>query len=143
MSYNALADIIGRVSEDVLIQLTDDKGLGVIDTSKVDEAITLADGEVDGYCGKRYVVPFSPVPAFVQGLALDLAVYNLFSLRENMPENRKARYENAIKALGDIAKGIVTLGVQTPTPPTETFSTATPQVVQTSGRFSPGKLKGF
>ena len=144
MSYNTKDDILGEVSEDVLIQLTDDDNLGAVDDDKVAKALVRADGEVDGFCGKRYQVPFNPVGDFVKALALDLAVYNLFSRRENVPENRKHRRDNAVKNLEQIAKGLVTLGAPESAPAPETFSTATPAVVSAGGRqFSRSSLKGF
>jgi phage gp36-like protein len=143
MSYNTKEDILGEVAEDILTQLTDDANMGTIDDSKVDLAISRADSEVDGYCGKRYQVPFDPAPPFVKALALDITVYNLFSRRESVPENRKTRRDAAVKNLEQIAKGIVTLGLQDPTPPA-TFSSAEPAVLSGNSRqFSRGSLKGF
>jgi len=144
MSYNTKDDILGEVSEETLRQLTDDENLGLVDDDKVTKALSRADGEVDGFCGKRYQVPFSPVPDFIKALALDITVYNLYSRRENVPENRKTRYDAAVKNLGLIAKGVVTLGIPEATPAPEAFTSATPEVISGNGRqFSRNSLKGF
>lgn len=143
MAYNDKDDILGEIAEEVLVQLTDDQYLGVVNDDLVAKAIARADGEVDGYCGKRYVVPFEPVPPFIKALALDITVYNLFSRRENVPENRVTRYKNAVKNLEGLAKGLVTLGLQQPVKPGETFSSATPEVLDNAGQFSRTRMKGF
>lgn len=168
MGYNTIDDILGEVSEDVLLQLVDDSeteltadmiklvlsggdlsGLSAdqvaaatVAVSSITKALNRADSEVDGYCGKRYKVPFDTLPDFVKALSLDIAVFNLFSRRENVPENRKDRRASAVKNLEQIAKGIVTLGMQDPTP-TETFTSATPSVISGNRQFSRGSLKGF
>ena len=170
MGYNTIDDILGEVSEDILLQLIEDDGSDVtVDMIKlvfsagdlsnltsdqaaaatksaatITKALDRANGEVDGFCGKRYQVPFSPLPDFVKALALDIAVYNIFSRREMIPENRKTRRDNAVKNLEQIAKGLVTLGVPDSTPAPETFSSATPAVVSAGSRqFSRNSLKGF
>jgi phage gp36-like protein len=144
MSYNTKDDILGEVSEDVLMQLTDDNNLGVVDDDKVAKALARADGEVDGYCGKRYQVPFDPVSEFIKALALDISVYNLYCRRENVPEIRKTRHENALKNLVLIAKGTVTLGIPDTTPAPTAFSSAAPAVLSGGDRqFSRKSLKGF
>jgi phage gp36-like protein len=143
MPYNDQSDILGEISNETLIQLTDDENLGVVDDAKVTQALTRADAEVDGYCGKRYQVPFAPVPDFVKALALDIAVYNLFSRRENVPENRQRRRDAAVKNLELISKGVVTLGLQEPAP-AATFSSAEPEVISGGDRqFSRQSLKGY
>ena len=64
--YCEHADILGQISPDVLIQLTDDACHGVADMSRVTQAIAAADAEIDGYCAGRYTVPFAPVPAVIK-----------------------------------------------------------------------------
>jgi phage gp36-like protein len=111
MAYIIIDDIYGVISEETLIQLTDDSNLGVPDTGKISEAIDSADSLVDGYAATRYTVPFSPVPRLIKALALDIAVYNLFSRRENVPENRKERHANAVKTCEMLAAGKITIGM--------------------------------
>lgn len=114
--YNTRTDIQGEVPEEVLVQLTDDNGTGVVEESVVTLALVKSAGEVDGYCASRYVVPFAAPPAFVKALDLDIAIYHLFSRRENVPENRKERYKNAVRALERIARGEISIGAPTATP---------------------------
>lgn len=120
MAYCDIDDILEQVSEDELIGLTDDSGTGVVDTA-VSRSIADADSEIDSYCGTRYAVPFSTVPAIVRKLSVDIALYNLYSRRSHtdMPAIRQARYDAAIRMLKAVASGLVTLGADGPAPDTQ------------------------
>lgn len=107
MSYCTLDDIKQGLDEARIEELTDDEGQGTIDLVRVQMAIETADAEIDGYCAK-YDLPFTPTPTLVKKLSVDIAIYNLYSRRpEKMPEMRQVRYDNAIRMLVDVAKGLV------------------------------------
>ena len=110
MAYCTSDDIKKIINEDVLTQLTDDENLGVIGAEKVDEAIANADSMVDGYAASRYLTPFSPVPRLIHIISIDIAIYNLYSRRENVPEIREKRYKDAVKLLDRLADGKLTIG---------------------------------
>ena len=112
--YCTLADIQDQLDDQVIIELTDDAGAGTIDTAVVDRAVEDADAEVNGYCATRFSVPFSPVPPRIRAISVDIAIYNLFSRRQAVPEERQTRYDNAKAYLANIAKGLVSPGVQPP-----------------------------
>ena len=112
--YATQADILEQLDEDILIQLTDDADAGAVDADMVTRAIADADAEIDGYCGKRYSVPFSTVPAIIRKFSVDIAIYNLYARRKGAPDDRKARYDNAVKFLSNVAKGIISLGENDP-----------------------------
>jgi phage gp36-like protein len=140
MSYILQSDLeAGGLSNSQLIQLTDDAKSGEVDTDKVSKAIEDAEGEVNGYLAKRYVVPVAPpVPDLVQKLSTDIAVWNIYSRRQRAPDNVRQRYEDAIKMLIRIADGDMVLDL--PAPPSgltggEVFG---PERV-----FTRDKLKGF
>ena len=116
--YTSLDKITGQISENIVIQLTDDEGLDIVNSDRVDEAIANADAVIDGYCSGRYVVPFAPAPAIIAKCSLDMAIYNLYARRvETMPDVRDKNNTNAIKLLASIAKGEVLLnGTATPPP---------------------------
>ncbi|TAN40792.1 MAG: DUF1320 domain-containing protein [Nitrospirae bacterium] len=110
MAYCTLDDIKGLLNTEIIMQLTDDENAGAIVESRVIAAIVDADAEIDGYCGVRYTVPFSSVPALIKKLSVDIAIYNLYSRKvDEVPEARKDRYNAAIVKLKDISKGIVRL----------------------------------
>jgi phage gp36-like protein len=141
MAYCAKADIVGEISEEILIQLTDDAGTGTVDDAVVTQKIADADSEIDSYCGGRYTVPMSPVPARVHQLSVDIAVYNLYARRAGtLPDERKTRYQDAIRFLRDVSTGKASiLGVDAPA---ET-SDSGPQVSSQERIFTRDKLSGF
>jgi phage gp36-like protein len=114
MPYCSLEDILKSIPESNIIQLTDDSGTGAIDQVKVDEAIAYAEQLINGYLRGRYPVPLSPVPELIRHLAVDLAIFHLYSRRFEleMPESMMAKYKNAIKLLEQIQKGLITLGIE-------------------------------
>ncbi|MGE4402845.1 MAG: gp436 family protein [Desulfobulbus sp.] len=110
VAYCTLDDLTKLLPEDILVQLTDDDGIGVVNDSRIAEAIDTAGSEIDGWCAPKYVVPFDPVPALVKKCAIDVAIYNLYSRRvETIPETRSTRYKEAMRLLKDIATGLVRL----------------------------------
>lgn len=124
--YSTLDDLKNTVPEDELIELTDDVGASAVDTSVVARAIADADAEIDSYCGSRYTMPLSPVPVIIRKFSVDMAIYNLFSRRSlKVPDDRQKRYDNAIRFLRDLAKGINTLGGDDPGEPTDSLPQAT------------------
>lgn len=117
MSYCELADLEEQISEDELIALSDDAGAGIVDVSVTARAIADADAVVDAYCQDRYTVPLTPVPAMIRRLAVDIAIYNFYSRRDDTaPEIRKDRYKEAIRFLEKVSKGEIGLGAATPAP---------------------------
>jgi len=114
MPYALQTDILEQLDEDILIQLTDDADAGEVDDDMVTRAIADADAEIDGYCGKRYSVPFSTVPAIIRKFSVDIAIYNLYARRKGAPDDRKDRYAAAVKFLLNVSKGLISLGENDP-----------------------------
>jgi len=112
--YATQADILEQLDEDILIQLTDDADTGDVVDDVVTRAIADADAEIDGYCGKRYSVPFDTVPPIIRKFAVDIAIYNLYARRKGAPEDREKRYNNAVKFLTNVSKGLISLGENDP-----------------------------
>ncbi|MFZ2447497.1 MAG: DUF1320 domain-containing protein [Syntrophobacteraceae bacterium] len=110
MPYCTIDDIRNQLEEVRLVQLTDDEGTGAVVEARVDRAIGDADEEINGYLGARIAVPVSPVPESLRRLSADLAIYNLFSRREKVPEHRIERYRNAVRFLEQVALGKISLG---------------------------------
>ena len=89
MAYCTQSDLLEQISEDDMIQLTDDADAGNVDDDVVTRAIADADAEIDSYCGTKYDVPFSTVPVMVRKLSVDMSIYNLYARRQGAPEDRK------------------------------------------------------
>lgn len=140
MPYCTEADILEQINADDLIGLTDDAGGGTVDASVVARAIADADAEIDSYAAARYTVPFSPPPAMVRKVSVEIAVYNLYARRRGAPPSRKERYDNALRFLKSVADGTVTLGADDPLPPSQGQA---PQVESATRLFTRDKMKGF
>lgn len=113
--YCTVTDLEKALDKERLLDLTDDEGFGKVNAERIAEAISTAQGEVDGYLQERFTVPLSPVPALVRGATVDIAIYNLMSRKLNVvPEVRQKRYEAAIRRLEKIASGKIGLGVASP-----------------------------
>lgn len=81
----------------------------------VQDAISDAGAEIDGYLAKRYNLPFLEPPRVLNKLAKDIAVYNLLSRRgiekDSGEVNYLSRYNAAIKFLTSVANGLIELGI--------------------------------
>ena len=120
MPYSTKTGILKQISEEDLIALTDDTGTGMVDDSVVNKAIQDADGEINSYCKKKYEVPFNPVPDMINKLSVDISIYHLYSRRQNLlNESVTKRYDDAIKFLKDVARGVAEI---TDVPPPATDS---------------------
>jgi phage gp36-like protein len=98
-----------RVSLYQLQRLTSEAGDAIIQ-SVIDKAIEAADDEINSYCGKKYVVPFDPVPTRVKNLSADIAVYKLYlkrtqALGGEVLKSIRDSYTDAIAFLKDVAAG--------------------------------------
>lgn len=111
MAYATLQDLITRVGERRLIQLTDRfvPPAEVIDESVTAEALQHADDLIDGYVRTVASLPFAQIPPILNGLACDIAYFRLFL--EPTEEARK-RYDDAIRTLRDISQGRIKLPVE-------------------------------
>lgn len=141
-SYISQADLLSKVSNAQLIQLTDDAQSGSIDATKVTQSIDEAESEVNGYVATRHSVPLSsPIPQLIKTLAVDIAIYKLYSRRQRVPESVRKAYEDAIKKLEGISKGLMTLGVD-PAPAASSKATAG-KVIGPERVFDRDKLGSF
>jgi phage gp36-like protein len=74
-----------RLSDQRLIQITDDAGSGSIDTAKVDDAITAAEAEFHLYAGVYYTTPVrksdNTIPQGIREKLLDATAWRLMQRR--------------------------------------------------------------
>lgn len=141
MAYSLQADLLEQISSDKLIQLTDDADIGSIDADVISRAIADADAEIDGYCGRRYTVPFTTVPAIIRKVSVDIAIYNLYARRKGAPDDRQKRYDNAIKFLTNVSKGLISLGADDPD--SVPSGSNAPEITQSDRIFTRDKMNGF
>lgn len=141
MAYCTQTDIIHAIGEETLLQLTDDDNVGMIAEEHVARAIASADAEIDGYCAVKYAVPFATVPAIVAALAIEIAVYHLYK-RRTVPEKIEKAYDKALARLKDIARGLLSLGVDPP-PAASAAGGAESNKTVNDRIFTRGKMTGF
>ncbi len=98
MAYCTQDDLLTMIPVKELAELTADSG-DTPDGQVVAEAIQRADGEIDSYLGMRYTLPLNPVPDQVMGLAMDMALYHLYSRRSVIPAVRQQKYDAAVSFL--------------------------------------------
>lgn len=139
-NYIVKADILEQITEADLIELTDDDSTGSVNDSFVNSAIANAEGEVDGYLATQYATPVTPVPDIVKAFTVDVAIYRLYGRRQGATEAIEKRYNNAIRFLKEVSKGVVTLGVKVPAPEN---SGSQVDIISDGRIFDNEKLDGF
>lgn len=121
MGYCSIEEVRGMIKPDALNAIIGDEYIeDEVEREDriipiIEEAISDADGEIDGYLAKRYPVPLSPTPKVINKFSKDIAVYNLFS-RIGIDEGEKesnylTRYKAAVRFLENVAKGIIDIGI--------------------------------
>ena len=109
MTYATKQDLIDRFGETELAQLTDRASGAAIVDAVLDRALADADAEINSYISVNHVLPLSPVPANLVRVAGDVARYYLYE--DRVTEQVKARYDDAIAFLKNVASGKASLGV--------------------------------
>lgn len=139
MTYATQQDMIDRFGEQELIELTDRAGTGVIDATVMAGALGDADAEIDAYLAGRHTLPLAVVPRVLTRFAADVARYGLYDAR--VPEQVKARYDDAIRFLKALANGTVSLGLDTVNRPVA--ETGGVQVAAPARVFNDNSLTGY
>lgn len=144
MAYATILDMCDRFGEQCLMQLAPPDLPDPNDSTGPCEPALLAALEdasqtIDAYAAKRYATPLNPVPAPVMRWTCDIARWYLD--RSRTDEAIRKAYEDSIKGLTDMAKGLINFacdGVES--------ASAGGGVMETAGPdrfFSMDSLKGF
>lgn len=136
--YCSQQDLTMRFGESEIIELTDDEGTGVVNGSKIAQAIDDASALIDGYLAGRYQLPLSTVPTVLNRLAADIARYFLYDNGAN--EQVQKRYDDAEKFLKAVSKGDISLGVDSAGDKAQTHDCAE---LVTDGHVFSRRDKGF
>ena len=116
MAYAGEQQIIERYGADTLLLAADRDGDGEIDSEVVRRALEDASAEIDTYLAAKYDLPLPKVPEVLARLSVDIALYRLSSTTAEGTDERRRRYEDAVKLLKRIASGEVSLGLSEPPP---------------------------
>lgn len=107
--YTNETAILGEIQESDLIALTDDGGLGTVDSTVLDQLITNASGFIDAKVANIYgnQLPFNPIPSSVANMALTIVCYRLLRRREVPDEKNKFAedYKDVVDFLNRVNKG--------------------------------------
>lgn len=109
-AYATVTDIQNRYGEDALFIVADRDDDNALNTDKIYRALLDSTAEMNAYIAQRYDLPLPKTPALLAGVCVDIALYRL-SPDSSYTEEKRKRYEDAIKLLEKIAKGVVNLGV--------------------------------
>tara|TARA_R100001129_G_scaffold173048_1_gene144165 strand:+ start:341 stop:772 length:432 start_codon:yes stop_codon:yes gene_type:complete len=111
LTYVTQQQLIDRFGEKELIQLTDrvNRPATTIDDTVVDGAIADAVALVDGYVGKVYKLPVSPVPTVLTRMSADIARYYLHGKSADKDGPVHRAYLEAVAWLKDVSKGLVSI----------------------------------
>lgn len=109
MPYATQQDLIDRLGEPRLIQLTDinTPATGAVDATVVARALEDASGEIDGYLAGRYALPLATPPAILKTYCCSIAHYRL--LGSAADEVTRDDYRAAIKYLTAVSAGTIPL----------------------------------
>jgi phage gp36-like protein len=113
-NYASTTELIARfASTEEAAYATDSLDPAVPTTTVLAEAIGSAEGEMNSYIAKRYLVPAvttdTEVDELLTSCALDMAKFHLLNRKPNTPEQVTRQYERRVEWLQKIATGGVVL----------------------------------
>jgi phage gp36-like protein len=103
--YATLQTLIDLFGEDETTRSSDRDGDGVADTDVVTRALEAADGIIDSRIGVKYKLPLIEVPAVLIPYAADIALYRMSYDTGTLTEEKRKRYEDALRWLDLVATG--------------------------------------
>lgn len=105
--YCTIDDLINRIGEKTLINLTNDTTpASSVNKEIAEENIIIADDLINSSLRNKYNLPLKSVPNLIKQLSGDITIYRLYCRRpQNVPENYKKNYEIALQILKDLQSG--------------------------------------
>lgn len=142
MSYATHQQLLDRYGEAMLIALTDrsDPPSDMVDADVVARSLAGADALIDGYLAGLYALPLATTPPMLVPIAQAIAIYDLHITE---PEAKiKADYDNALKRLAEVAKGVIQLKDAAGLEPAAPQGGGV-QITDRDRLFTPEKMTGF
>ena len=124
-NYASTTDLVNRFEDDAAVaHLTDTAETGTPDTDVLNEVINGAEGQINSYAGRKYLVPFATsdtgFAAFLKSITLDIAVFALVGARSDLVSDAKTlAHDKAIDWLKELAAGKVVPPAAATQPTTE------------------------
>jgi phage gp36-like protein len=112
--YCQISDILERLPEADLAQLTNDVDGSSVDEAKAEAAILKADETINGYLRGIITLPLAQVPEILRHAGVALSIYNLYSRRmlssgDGLPPVVTQERAAAIQDLERIQRGVIVL----------------------------------
>ena len=113
MAYAALEDIESRYNDVVLPMMENPENPDeeIVDDGAVAQALDDAAAEIDPYLQVKHNLPLTEVPDLLVRLSVDIALYRMPLDAVGNTDERRKRYEDAVKTLERIAGGGIALGI--------------------------------
>ena len=115
-SYALQTDLEQRFGIDAVLTASDRNGKGEINVTIVTLALVDATAEIDSYLAAKYDLPLTTVPTILARICSDIAMYRMSADIGALTEEKRTRFDDAIKWLRDVAKGTASLGLATLSP---------------------------
>ena len=114
--YATIQDCVDRYGDDLITVLTDREKNGVRNDERLSQALSDAGAEIDASLRQRYELPLQGSPELLRRIETDMALYRLASEADLATDERRQRYDDAIKLLALLRVGKASLGLQGPAP---------------------------
>ncbi|MBW4652621.1 MAG: DUF1320 family protein [Kaiparowitsia implicata GSE-PSE-MK54-09C] len=141
MAYATVALFIQAFGEQEAIELSalDDATAEAVVEPVIDRALDDASSLIDSYIGSRYRLPLPSTPTVLIPKCLDIARYRLDRTRAR--DDVRLRYEDAIRWLEQITKGIISLSLDEVGNPTQ--PSGSPEFNSPPSVFDRDSLSGY
>jgi len=142
MAYIEIDDLYDLISEEDLVQLTDDDRVGEVNEDLVSGVIAAAESRIENYAGRHYTLPLT-ADDDVKRMAVVIAAHMVYQRRRGkVPDHIKEQYDEVMTLLKDVSKGKAILpGQAAATTPQDNVSRA--EVTKDDRVFTKDTLKGF
>jgi phage gp36-like protein len=111
MSYAVEADMQTHFGAAEVLIAADRNGDGIADSGVIIDSLADSSAEIDSYLAVRYTLPLASVPSVLVRVCCEITMYRISINGPSMTEEKRVRYEDAVKWLTNLSKGIVTIGV--------------------------------
>lgn len=140
--YSTLDNLLALLPEAALIKLSNDQsGATAVDMTTIEAAIAQGDTVIDGYVGVQRQVPLDPVPGLIKTISANLAIFNLYRRRNQVPEIWESQYKADVAVLVKISTGQISFGGDDKPAPAPQQTLAHSPVKVLSGKG--GLLEGY
>ncbi|MDW3715342.1 MULTISPECIES: gp436 family protein [unclassified Pseudomonas] len=113
MAYATREQFIDQHGLDAVLVVADRDQDGAPDDQVIADALVRATAEIDSWISVKHRLPLPVVPDHLVSLCGDIAMYRL-SADGSLTEDKRKRYEDAVRYLRQVAEGVAGLGLPTP-----------------------------